>query len=216
MIFFPLVFSQVEIYEFEKTELNSQEEMEKQARQYAEEQLQTAQMELQAMRQAKNTHQAQMVALKQEFEGLRQEAARQHLQDKEGHLVLEQKVAQAEQKAMQVGTVAILSRTAQHKCGASLIGNFHQTLCFAAANGTRDRYFQQATFTDKACAKGRSAPLRAVAAQHGHCGTCACRSAQRHSSPASCMHVHTADALNCCACDHFKATVASALGLAQR
>lgn len=117
--------------------------MEKQARQYAEEQLQTAQMELQAMRQAKNTHQAQMVALKQEFEGLRQEASRQHLQDKEGHLVLEQKVAEAEQKAMQVSTMATLSKTAQYNCGAGLIGRLHPLLCYAAGNGSRDGYWQQ-------------------------------------------------------------------------
>ena len=85
---------QVDIYEFEKMEMTSQEEMEKQARQYAEEQRQAAQMELQAMRQAKNAQQAQLVALRQEFEGLRQEAAHRHQQDKEVAQALEHKVAQ--------------------------------------------------------------------------------------------------------------------------
>lgn len=84
----------MDIYEFEKTELNSQEEMEKQARQYAEEQLQMTQMQMQGMRQAHNEQHAAMQALKQEFEGLRQEAARKHLQDKEEALALEQRLTQ--------------------------------------------------------------------------------------------------------------------------
>jgi hypothetical protein len=61
-----LCCAQVDIYEFEKTELNSQEEMEKQARLYAEEQLQEAKMALQAERQAKGERDAQLKALRQE------------------------------------------------------------------------------------------------------------------------------------------------------
>jgi hypothetical protein len=68
----------VEIYEFEKTELNSQEEMEKQARQYAEEQLQAMQVEMQQLMQAKAAQAAEILAMRQEFKGIQQQAQERH------------------------------------------------------------------------------------------------------------------------------------------
>jgi uncharacterized protein (DUF111 family) len=84
----------VEIYEFEKTELNSQEEMEKQARQYAEEQLQAMQVELQQMMQAKAAQAAQILALKQEFEAIQRDAQEKHNAMRAAHQELAAKNAQ--------------------------------------------------------------------------------------------------------------------------
>lgn len=69
---------QLEIYEFEKEERNSQDEMEKQARQYAEEQLQVAQGEVSQLMQAKQAQADQMRALREEFMGIQQAAQQQH------------------------------------------------------------------------------------------------------------------------------------------
>jgi DNA repair exonuclease SbcCD ATPase subunit len=85
---------QVEIYEFEKTELNSQEEMEKQARQYAEEQLQAMQVEMQQLMQAKAAQAAQMLALKQEFEAIQRDAQEKHNAMRAAHQELAAKNAQ--------------------------------------------------------------------------------------------------------------------------
>lgn len=85
---------QVDIYEFEKTELNSQEEMEKQARLYAEEQLQEAKMALQCERQAKAELQGQIKAKMQEFAGLLEEATQKHTQEKERNAALQQQLEQ--------------------------------------------------------------------------------------------------------------------------
>eukprot|EP00775_Hariotina_reticulata_P004712 gene4712-4962_t len=89
---------QVEIYEFEKTELNSQEEMEKQARQYAEEQLQQLQVEIQQLLQAKSAQASQMLSMRQEFEGFQQEAQRQHEAMLQQHAALQGTIAQAQQE----------------------------------------------------------------------------------------------------------------------
>lgn len=72
------LWRQVEIYEFEKTELNSQEEMEKAARQYAEEQLAALQVECSGLVAARGQAAAQMAAMRVEFEGIQAEAAAQH------------------------------------------------------------------------------------------------------------------------------------------
>lgn len=91
---------QVDIYEFEKTELNSQEEMEKQARLYAEEQLQEAKMALQCERQAKAELQGQVKAKMQEFAELLQEATQKHEQEKERALALQQQLEQVRHHRM--------------------------------------------------------------------------------------------------------------------
>lgn len=85
---------QVDIYEFEKTELNSQEEMEKQARLYAEEQLQEAKMALQAERQAKGELYAQLEGMRREFAGAQEDAKREHELEKQQNLALQAQLEQ--------------------------------------------------------------------------------------------------------------------------
>lgn len=84
----------MEIYEFEKTELNSQEEMEKQARQYAEEQLEDMRVEMQRLLQAKNAQSQQILNMQQEFEGRQQEAQMHCDALKQEHTHLANTVAQ--------------------------------------------------------------------------------------------------------------------------
>jgi uncharacterized protein YPO0396 len=84
----------VDIYEFEKMELNSQEEMEKAARQYAEEQLAAVQGELKAAHQAAAAQAAQAAALWQQCQGLQAQADAQHQADQEQAAQLQQRVTQ--------------------------------------------------------------------------------------------------------------------------
>jgi hypothetical protein len=52
--------------------------MEKQARQYAEEQLQAMQVEMQQLMQSKAAQAAEMLALRQEFKGIQEQAQQEH------------------------------------------------------------------------------------------------------------------------------------------
>lgn len=92
----------MEIYEFEKTELNSQEEMEKQARQYAEEQVQHMQVEMQQLMQAKSAQAAQMLSMRQEFEGIQLQAQRQHDAMKQEHAQLAATITQVTARVRQL------------------------------------------------------------------------------------------------------------------
>lgn len=71
--------------------------MEKQARQYAEEQLQQLQVEIQQLLQAKSAQASQMLSMRQEFEGFQQEAQRQHEAMLQQHAALQGTIAQVRQ-----------------------------------------------------------------------------------------------------------------------
>jgi hypothetical protein len=85
---------QVDIYEFEKTELNSQEEMEKQARLYAESELQKAKMDNQALQKAKMDKEVEMQATKHKWQELLEEGQRAHQQEKDLNSALQQQLDQ--------------------------------------------------------------------------------------------------------------------------
>lgn len=82
------------MYEFEKTELNSQEDMEKQARQYAEEQLEDMRVEMQQLIQARHAQAQQIVSMQQEYEARQRDAQMQYDMLNQEHARLAHTVAQ--------------------------------------------------------------------------------------------------------------------------
>ncbi len=99
--------------------------MEKQARLYAEEQLQEAKMALQAERQAKGELHAQLKAKMQEIAELYQQAKQDHEQEKQQGLVLQQQLEQVRCRlcmAEWVGRVTAAVTTARGDCQALACG----------------------------------------------------------------------------------------------